>query len=273
VQDIIAPMFTGGSHSGISFSYNDATNHIDATVSASGITQEQSEDFTAALLAAGSHTGIGFTYNDATPSIDAALNTEYLQDLVAAMITGGTHTNLTATYQDASGTIDLAASGGGGGITQENAEDYAAALFTGGTHDGVSFTYNDATPSIDVVAKPVHAICIAVSDETTALTTGTGKTTFRMPYAMTLTAIRASVTTAPTGAHIIVDVNEAGSTIMTTNKLRIDTTTKSTVASGAAPALTDTSLADDAEITIDIDQVGSTIAGAGLKVYLIGRRT
>jgi len=32
-------------------------------------------------------------------------------------------------------------------------------------------------------------------------------------------------------------------------------------------------LADDAEITIDIDQVGSTVAGAGLKIWLIGTRT
>jgi len=31
-------------------------------------------------------------------------------------------------------------------------------------------------------------------------------------------------------------------------------------------------LADDAEITIDIDQVGSTIKGKGLKVYLKVRR-
>jgi hypothetical protein len=33
-----------------------------------------------------------------------------------------------------------------------------------------------------------------------------------------------------------------------------------------------TALTDDAEITIDIDQVGSTVAGTGLKVYLIGTR-
>jgi hypothetical protein len=60
---------------------------------------------------------------------------------------------------------------------------------------------------------------------------------------------------------------------MTTNKLRIDATEKTTATAATPPTLTDTALADDAEITIDIDQVGSTVAGAGLKVYLIGRRT
>jgi hypothetical protein len=36
--------------------------------------------------------------------------------------------------------------------------------------------------------------------------------------------------------------------------------------------ISDSSLADDAEITIDIDQIGATVKGAGLKVWLIGRR-
>lgn len=125
----------------------------------------------------------------------------------------------------------------------------------------------------DTYLKPVESIIIAASDETTALTTGTAKVTFRMPYAFTLTDVRASVTTAPTGAILIVDINEAGSTIMTTNKLSIDATEFTSTTAATAPGLTDTSLADDAEITIDIDQIGSTIAGAGLKVTLIGNRT
>ena len=54
----------------------------------------------------------------------------------------------------------------------------------------------------------VEVISIACSDETTDLTTGTAKATFRMPFAMTLTAVRASVTTAPTGSTLIVDINE-----------------------------------------------------------------
>ena len=113
---------------------------------------------------------------------------------------------------------------------------------------------------------------IAVSDETSALTTGTAKGTFRMPYAMTVTDVRATVTTAPTGANIIVDINDGGTSIMTTNKLSIDATEKTSTTAATAPGVTDTALADDAEITIDIDQIGSTIAGAGLKIWIIGTR-
>lgn len=120
---------------------------------------------------------------------------------------------------------------------------------------------------------PTESIIIAASDETTALTTGTAKVTFRMPYAFTLTAVRASVTTAPTGASLLtVDINESGTTILST-KITIDASEKTSTTAATPPVISDTALADDAEMTIDIDQVGSTIAGAGLKVYLIGKRT
>lgn len=112
-------------------------------------------------------------------------------------------------------------------------------------------------------------LCIACSDETTAITTGTGKVTFRMPFAMTVTAVRASVGTAPTGATLIIDINDGGTTILST-KLSIDATEKTSTTAASAAVISDTALADDAEITIDFDQVGSTIAGAGVKVWIVG---
>jgi len=120
--------------------------------------------------------------------------------------------------------------------------------------------------------NPVEAIGIAVSDETTDLTTGTAKTTFRMPYAFTLTGVRASVTAAPTGSALIVDINEGGTSILST-KLSIDATEKTSTTAASAPVISDSALADDAEITVDIDQIGSSVAGAGLKIWLIGSRT
>jgi len=116
-----------------------------------------------------------------------------------------------------------------------------------------------------------EVIGVACSDETTDLATGTGVVTFRMPFAMTLTAVRASVTTAPTGSTVIVDINEAGTSVLST-KLSIDASEKTSTTAATAAVISDSALADDAEITIDIDQVGSTVAGAGLKVWLIGTR-
>lgn len=122
------------------------------------------------------------------------------------------------------------------------------------------------------LSKEPFAMMIACSDPTTAITTGTGKVTFRMPYAVTLTAVRASVTTAPTGSTIIIDINEAGTSILST-KLSIDASEKTSTTAAAPAVISDATLADDAEITVDFDQVGSTVAGAGVKVTLIGYRT
>ena len=112
---------------------------------------------------------------------------------------------------------------------------------------------------------------IAVSDETTNLTTGTNKVYFRMPYAGTLLAVKATVNTAPTGSTLICDINEAGTSVLGT-KLSIDASEKTSDTAASAATITDSALANDAEITIDIDQVGSTVAGLGLKVYLKVRR-
>lgn len=116
-----------------------------------------------------------------------------------------------------------------------------------------------------------QAIIIAASDETTALTSGTAKVTFRMPFAFTLTGVRASLTTAQsTGSTLTVDINEAGASILST-KLTIDNTEKTSTTAAALPVISDTALADDAEITVDIDTVGDGTA-KGLKVTLLGYR-
>ena len=113
---------------------------------------------------------------------------------------------------------------------------------------------------------------IACSDEETALTTGTAKATFRMATAGTLTKVKATVTTAPVGSDLIVDINEAGTSVLST-KLSIDDGEKTSATAATPPVISDSALADDAEITIDIDQVGSGTAGAGLKVTLYVTRS
>jgi hypothetical protein len=130
---------------------------------------------------------------------------------------------------------------------------------------GTGSVYTEISPF-----PPVEFV-ISCSDESTNLTTGTAKVTFRAPYAFTLTAVRASVNTAPTGSTLIVDINEGGSTILST-KLSIDASEKTSTTAASAAVISDSAIADDAEITIDIDQIGSTIAGSGLKIVLIGTR-
>ena len=135
----------------------------------------------------------------------------------------------------------------------------------------------DPTGAQDVATKNYvddnkFAITIAASDETSNLAVGQNVVTFRMPYAMTLTDIRASVTTAPVGSTILVDVKQNGSSIFTTNVLSIDSTERTSTTAATAANITTTALGDDGEITVSIAQVGSTTAGAGLKITLIGTK-
>lgn len=118
------------------------------------------------------------------------------------------------------------------------------------------------------VANKDEGIAVACSDETTALTTGT-KVTFRVPYALTLKEMRASLTTAQTSGNIFtVDVKNGGTSIFST-KITIDNNEKTTATAATPNVISRKDVAKDAEITIIIDQVGNGTA-AGLKVYFVG---
>lgn len=112
-----------------------------------------------------------------------------------------------------------------------------------------------------------ETIAIAISDETTAITTGTAKVTFRMPYAFTVTAVRASLSTVSSSGLPTFDIKESGVSILST-LLTIDAS-ESTSTTAATPAvISDAALADDAQMTIDITVAGTGAKGA--KIYLIG---
>lgn len=121
---------------------------------------------------------------------------------------------------------------------------------------------------VDAATFPV-TIGVACSDETTALTTGNGKATFRLPHAMTLTAVRASLTTVSSSGVVTVDINEGGTTVLST-ALTIDQGEKTSTTAATPAVISDATLADDAEIRIDIDAAGTN--ATGLKVWLIGTR-
>ncbi len=101
---------------------------------------------------------------------------------------------------------------------------------------------------------------------TLSVTTGA----LRLPVegAYTITGIRLMVGTAPTGTALLLDVNKNGTTIFTTQANRPTIAAGATSGGpGAAPNVT--SLAAGDYLTVDIDQVGSTVAGSDLVVSVI----
>ena len=67
------------------------------------------------------------------------------------------------------------------------------------------------------------------------------------------------------------DINEGGNSILST-KLTIDAGEKLQHPAATPAVISDPNLADDAEITIDFDTVGSGVAEAGIKGVMYGWR-
>lgn len=134
---------------------------------------------------------------------------------------------------------------------------------------GSAATKKITAANAKVYFAPVE-IGVALSDETTALTTGAGKLTMRMPFAMTLTAVRSSINTVSSSGLVTVDINETGSGTILSTKLSIDQGEKTSTTAATPAVISDALLADDAELTFDIDAAGT--GAKGLKVWLIGTR-
>lgn len=121
-----------------------------------------------------------------------------------------------------------------------------------------------------IKSKSETEISYACSDEVSDLAVGT-LITFRMPFGMTLTALKLSLNTAPTGTKLIVDVRKGGVTILST-LISVDISATTSVGASVPYVISDSNLTDDSIITILTTQVGSTVAGKGLKVTFLGRR-
>ena len=141
---------------------------------------------------------------------------------------------------------------------------------------GQVLTVTAGLPAWEDAGHLTHNVVVtfACGDETTAIGATGQVLSFRMPFAMVLNAgssgIKGSLVTAGTGVNLLtVDINEAGSTILST-KLTFDATETTTTTATTPVVISDVNLADDAIITVDIDQLDSGGVGAGLKISLIG---
>jgi len=141
---------------------------------------------------------------------------------------------------------------------------------------GQVLTVTAGLPAWEDAGHLTHNVVVtfACGDETTAIGATGQVLSFRMPFAMVLNAgssgIKGSLVTAGTGVNLLtVDINEAGSTILST-KLTFNASSTTTIGATTPPVISDVNLADDAIITVDIDQLDSGGVGAGLKISLIG---
>lgn len=240
-------------------SFGSATQSVQLTINAKGLVTAASN--VTVTPAIGSITGLGTNVATwlATPSsanLRAGLSDE--NGTGAALFNGATTPDWTTGF-----TVGGAA--GSGKIMKGNGtnfvpstETYAAPGTSGNVmkSDGTNWTSTGRDGEW----------ILACSDETTAITTGTGKLTFRTPFAVTVTGVRASVNTVSSSGIPTFNIKEAGSTIFST-KLTIDASEKTSTTAATAAVISDNALADDAEITIDFDVAGTGAKGVKIIIY------
>lgn len=123
------------------------------------------------------------------------------------------------------------------------------------------------------LADVFDTIIASCSDEYTPIPIGGPKTTFRAPYPFDMTEgyVRASLTTAPSGSSMIIDITMNGTTIFST-PITIEAEERTSVTAAMQSVLSITSVPDDAEFLVYVTAIGSGFAGAGLKVALTGKK-
>jgi hypothetical protein len=123
--------------------------------------------------------------------------------------------------------------------------------------------------SLSYLNSFAKTIQFAVTDEYSNIAAGSNKFSFRVPFAMNLTEIRASLVSQQTsGAIFTVDVKKSGASMLFP-KLTIDNGEKTSKTAASPVGIVSGNIIDDEEVSVDVLQIGSGTA-VGLKITMIG---
>ena len=115
--------------------------------------------------------------------------------------------------------------------------------------------------------KTIKTMQVVLVAADTDVATGTKvQGDFRVPSDITVSRVGAYVDTAGVTGVMTIDINDGGTSILST-KITIDTTEKTSVTAATPAVISDSAIAADAIITFDIDGVQTTEA-KGLKVWI-----
>lgn len=171
--------------------------------------------------------------------------------------------------------------------TLKSASDIASSeqVANKGVADGYAGLGSDAKVPIAQLPTGSTSSTVALGDHThvvtsllppftrpDVLTLSAGRVRLPIDGNYSIVGVRLMVDTAPTGASIIVDINKNGTTIYTTQGNRPSISAGSNSGGpGVAPDIS--SIAAGDYLTVDVDQVGSIVAGSDLVVAVIVTRT
>lgn len=218
----------------------------------------------------------------AAPTVPGLANKANTSTTVSAGtgLTGGgdlsTNRTISANFGTTAGTIaqgnDSRIAGAEQTANKGAASGYAS--LDGSTKVPVAQLPTGTSGSTVALGNHTHTLTFSLTSffKTGVLTTTTGTQRLPIDGTYTIVGTRLMAGTAPTGASLIVDVNKNGTTIYTTQGNRPSIAAASNAGGpGATPDVT--TLAAGDYLTVDIDQVGSSVAGSDLTVSVIVTKT
>ncbi len=132
---------------------------------------------------------------------------------------------------------------------------------------GTGITVDDTDPANPIVnatggsdAAPSADLVLAVSDMTTALTTGTSIVYVPVPRPGKITAVKANLNVASSSGSVEVDILKNGVSILST-KLKIDASELTSLTAAIAAVISDDDLAADDQVSISILSAGTGAKG------------
>jgi len=123
-----------------------------------------------------------------------------------------------------------------------------------------------ASPAADDAYDRYMYVRILDADTDHAVDTSIGGDVL-MIEAVTVVSVGAFSDTAGSGSVTTIDINENGTSILST-EITIDAAEKNSQTADVAPVITDTAIAANSILTFDIDGIASGTAGKGMTVWL-----
>lgn len=205
---------------------------------------------------------------DGGSEIEAAISHNNLNDYSASE--HFTQGNITTVGTVTAGNVDAVVTN-----ASETARGKIEIATTGEINAGSDATRAIAPDQFQASLRNLRFVDFIVVEADTDVATGTSLVSWVCPFDGTIIQddtdvdwFAAYTTTAGSTGTMIVDVNLNGSTIMTTNKLDIETGELDTTTAATQPDLTTTSISKGDIITVDIDAIHSGTAAKGLVVRL-----
>jgi hypothetical protein len=170
---------------------------------------------------------------------------------------------------------DLEAVGGGGGgggaLVPEDVQDLVGAMVTGNTETGITVTYDDTAGKLNFVTAVTTAYTDeAAQDAVGGMFTGNTETRIALTYDDAGAKINAVVDAFPVLIQFAVDVNIGGTTVFTTQGNRPSIAISGNTSTAGNSDAAASTLASGGYLTVDVDQIGSTVAGSDLTGVIYG---